>query len=110
MLHIGKTILDGAILSVIASVFLVAVLRFNPRLFLQDYPEDIRKQVSPKTEKEKRQSLIVGIPFPSVCYWHASFDSCRVGDSRHCDISFVRRLSSEPLARQATWPHCDTLC
>ncbi len=97
MLDIGKTILDGAILSVIASVFLLEVLRFNPRLFLQDYPEDVRKQATPKTEKEKRQSLI-WVPFPSVCHWHASFDSRRVGDCRHCDISFVRRLSSEPLA------------
>ena len=63
MLNLGKIILDGAILSVIASLILIAVLRFNPRLFLQDYPEDIQSQVPPKTEKEKRQSLIVGIPF-----------------------------------------------
>lgn len=57
MPNIGKTMLDGAILSVLASLFLIAVLRFNPRLFLQDYPEDIQKQVPPKTGKEKRQSL-----------------------------------------------------
>jgi len=63
MVSIGKTILDGAILSAMASLFLVAVLRFNPRLFLQDYPEDIQNQVLPKTDKEKRQSLVVGIPF-----------------------------------------------
>ena len=63
MLNPGKTILDGAILSVIASLILIAALRFNPRLFLQDYPEDIQNRVSPKTSREKRQSLIVGIPF-----------------------------------------------
>jgi hypothetical protein len=63
MLNIGKTILDGAILSVMASLFLAAILRFNPRLFLQDYPKDIQNRVPPKTEKEKRQSLVVGIPF-----------------------------------------------
>ena len=63
MINIAKIALDGAILSALASVFLFAVLRFNPRLFLQDYPESIQSQVPPKTEKEKRQSLIVGIPF-----------------------------------------------
>jgi len=63
MMNIGRTALDGAILSVMASLVLVAALRFNPRLFLQDYPEDIQKQVPPKTDKEKRQSLVVGIPF-----------------------------------------------
>ena len=63
MWNIGRTLLEGAILSVIASILLMAILRFNPRLFLQDYPEEIQNQVAPKTEKERRQSLIVGIPF-----------------------------------------------
>jgi len=63
MVDLGKTMLDGAILSAIASVFLAALLRFNPRLLLQDYPEDIQHRVAPKTEQEKRQSLRVGIPF-----------------------------------------------
>jgi hypothetical protein len=63
MWNIGRTLLEGAILSAIASILLIAILRFNPRLFLQDYPEEIQNQVPPKTEKEKRQSLIVGIPF-----------------------------------------------
>ena len=63
MWNIGRTLLEGAILSVIASILLIAILRFNPRLFLQDYPGEIQNQVAPKTEKEKRQSLIVGIPF-----------------------------------------------
>ena len=41
MVNMAKIALDGAILSALASVFLIAVLRFNPRLFLQDYPESI---------------------------------------------------------------------
>lgn len=54
---------DGAILSVLASLYLIIILRINPRLFLQDYPEHIQKQVPPKTPREKRLSLWVGIPF-----------------------------------------------
>lgn len=63
MPNMTKIIIDGTILSVLASLYLIAVLRFNPRLFLQDYPADIQDQVPPKTEAEKRQSLIVGAPF-----------------------------------------------
>jgi hypothetical protein len=63
MLDIGKILLDGAILSILASLFLIGTLCFNPRLFLQDYPQGIQSLVPAKTPKEKRQSLIVGIPF-----------------------------------------------
>jgi len=62
-MNMGKIILDGVILSVIASIFLIAVGHFNPRLFLDDYPEDIQKEAPQKTEKEKRQSILVKIPF-----------------------------------------------
>jgi hypothetical protein len=63
MVGIGKIILDGAILSLLASIFLIAILQFNPRLFLQDYPQTIQSKVPPKTKSEKRQSWIVGVPF-----------------------------------------------
>jgi len=63
MIDVSQTFLDGVLLSLIASIYLIGVLRFNPRLFLQDYPAVIQELVPPKTEQEKRQSLIIGIPF-----------------------------------------------
>lgn len=63
MINLSRTLTDGGILSLIASIYLMGVLRFNPRLFLQDYPEAIQSRVPPKTEAETRQSLIIGIPF-----------------------------------------------
>jgi hypothetical protein len=63
MANLSKIVVDGAILSIVASLFLMVVLRFNPRLFLQDYPEAIQDQVPPKTALEERQSLLIGIPF-----------------------------------------------
>ena len=63
MINISKILLDGALLSVLASISIVGILRFNPRLFLQDYPDEIQAVVPPKTDLEKRQSLITGIPF-----------------------------------------------
>jgi hypothetical protein len=56
-------LIDGAVLSLLASLYLLAVLWFNPRLFLQDYPPAIQAAVPPKTEQEKRLSLILGLPF-----------------------------------------------
>lgn len=63
MINISKILLGGALLSILSSILLIGILRFNPRLFLQDYPDEIQAAVPPKTDLEKRQSLISGIPF-----------------------------------------------
>jgi hypothetical protein len=63
MVSLRYVLIDGAILSLLASLYLMAVLWFNPRLFLQDYPAAIQAAVPPKTEQEKRLSLLVGLPF-----------------------------------------------
>lgn len=63
MLNISKILIDGAIVSAIASLYLLAVLYLNPRLFLQDYPEDIQRAVPQKTKEEKRLSIMLGTPF-----------------------------------------------
>ena len=63
MINISKILLDGALLSFLASITIIGILRLNPRLFLQDYPDEIQAVVPPKTDREKGQSLITGIPF-----------------------------------------------
>jgi len=63
MINFTKIIIDGSLLSVLASITILGILRFNPRLFLQDYPDEIQERVQPKTDQEKRLSLMVGIPF-----------------------------------------------
>jgi hypothetical protein len=61
-------LLDGAVLSVLATLFILVSLYVNPRIWLQDYPEGIQAAVPPKTEAEKRLSLIFGIPFLLVLF------------------------------------------
>lgn len=63
MLLIRNILLDGGVLSLLASLFIVVSLAINPRIWLHDYPKDIQAQVPPKTEQEKKLSLILGIPF-----------------------------------------------
>ncbi|WP_448701202.1 hypothetical protein ACFGVR_03660 [Mucilaginibacter sp. AW1-3] len=42
----------------------LAVMSFgNPRVMLQKYPPEIQKAVAPKTETEKKQTLIYSLPF-----------------------------------------------
>ena len=52
---------DGGILAVGACALIAALLRFNPRLFLRHFPEEIQRTQAPKTDAEKRHSIIGGI-------------------------------------------------
>jgi len=63
IIDVRKILFDGAIVSLVASAFLIVTLRINPRLWLQDYSQDIQDQVPPKTDRESRLSLILGLPF-----------------------------------------------
>jgi hypothetical protein len=50
-------------LSVVALTYLLVLLRFNPRIFLRHYPREIREIVPPKSDKERRISILLGVPF-----------------------------------------------
>jgi hypothetical protein len=72
---------DGALLSVVASTYLLVLLRFSPRMFLKHFPKEIREIVPPKSEKERRMSILLGVPlgllfigstFASALLWRAS--------------------------------------
>ena len=52
----------------LATVFLFALVLYNPRLMLQDYPPAIQEVVPPKTEQEKRLSTWLGLPFILVLF------------------------------------------
>jgi hypothetical protein len=71
-----RIVRDGALLSVVASTYLLVLLRFNPRIFLGHYPKEIRQVVPPKSGKEKRISLLLGLliaaPVTSALVWRTS--------------------------------------
>jgi len=52
---------DGGILALGACALIAGLLRFNPRLFLRHYPEELQRALPPKTPTEKRHSIIGGI-------------------------------------------------
>jgi len=49
-------IIYGIPCSFILSIVILAMLLYNPRLLLQDYPKDVQQKVPPKTPAEKRAS------------------------------------------------------
>lgn len=53
----------AAIYIVLATVLLVGLVLYNPRLMLQDYPPAIKAIVPPKTDAERRLSTWLGMPF-----------------------------------------------
>jgi hypothetical protein len=48
---------------VLATLFLLGLVLYSPRLMLQDYPPAIKAIVPPKTESEKKLSTWLGLPF-----------------------------------------------
>jgi len=63
MLSFERILIDGLILSAVATLIMLASMMVTPRIWLQDYPKPIQNQVPPKSEDEKRLSLAFGIPF-----------------------------------------------
>ncbi|MBZ0290142.1 MAG: nitroreductase [Anaerolineae bacterium] len=65
MLNLSKILMDGGLFAILGGVYLMLLMRINPRLFLSknDMPPDILAAVPPKTDDEKRLALILGIPF-----------------------------------------------
>ncbi|HLV36428.1 MAG TPA: hypothetical protein VKY59_14980 [Spirillospora sp.] len=63
MLSLERIVIDGILISLAIGVLIMGSLIYNPRLWLNDYPEAIRRQVPPLTPAEKRAQRIVLIPF-----------------------------------------------
>lgn len=76
MLKTTRIVQDGALLSVLASTYLLLVLRFNPRISLGHYPEEIQRIVPPRSEKERRTSLLLGMligaPVTATLLWRTA--------------------------------------
>ncbi len=63
MLNLIKTLKDGVILSLLASIWLILALWVSPRIFLHNYPPKIQEKVPERTQAERRLLFVFGIPF-----------------------------------------------
>jgi hypothetical protein len=60
-LSLNQVLLDGTILSLLTGIVVIASLRYNARLWLQDYPKPIREKVPPLNTVERRERRIVAV-------------------------------------------------
>lgn len=88
MLNITKIIIDGGIFSVIASLYLFVILYINPRLFLQDYPEDIQRAVPQKSSEERRVSILFGVPFLFLLFAGPLISTCTLKHQSGGELTF----------------------
>lgn len=65
-LFASRILIDGALLSFALGVVIIGSLYYNPRLWLQDYPAEIRARALPLTADEKRQRMFVAVLFFSI--------------------------------------------
>jgi hypothetical protein len=76
LLDTTRIVRDGVLLSVVGSTYLLLLLWFNPRIFLRHYPKEVREVVPPKSAKERRMSillgLLIGAPFTSALLWRTA--------------------------------------
>lgn len=56
-------LVDGLVFSVIIGAFVMGTLWYNPRLWLQDYPQVVKDKVPPMNDQEKRLQKIIVVPF-----------------------------------------------
>ncbi|HEY46853.1 MAG: hypothetical protein AMJ88_06855 [Anaerolineae bacterium SM23_ 63] len=89
MLNISKLIIDGGIFSAIASLYLFMVLYINPRLFLQDYPEDIQRAVPQKSREERRLSILLGTPFLLLLFAGPFISTLTLKHQSGGELSFI---------------------
>jgi hypothetical protein len=84
---ITKILIDGAILSSLASIWLILTLRVNPRIFLHDYPAKIQEKVPKKTEAERRLSYVFGVPFMLLLLLGSFFSTLSLKE--HGNVHFL---------------------
>jgi len=63
MIDVVWIVIEGLVYSSILSLIVMSAIYHNPRIELHNYPKDVQGAVHPQTEREKRQTSVVGIIF-----------------------------------------------
>ena len=62
MIFMERVLIDGLVLSAMFTAFVLGSLLWNYRLWIQDFPPDIRAMLPPKTAREKRLTAYLAVP------------------------------------------------
>lgn len=58
----------GGIISFLMAANIVISLLVNPRMWIQDLPEELQSRIPPKSDAEKRQTIYVLLPFMALMF------------------------------------------
>lgn len=79
MLNTELLLIDGTVLTLVFSVFVVGTILWKPRIWLQDFPADIQALIPPKTDEEKRLTVLFAVPFFIILFGGLGLSAARYG-------------------------------
>ncbi|KAA3658975.1 MAG: hypothetical protein DWQ04_23565 [Chloroflexi bacterium] len=56
-----RILIDGTLLALFFTLMATITAFINPRIALSDYPDDVKTAVPPRTKKEFRQGIVIGL-------------------------------------------------
>ena len=90
MIAFNRVLIDGFILSVIFTAYVFGTLKWNYRLWIQDFPADIRAMVPPKSDREKRMTVYMAIPLFLIILAGPLVSLLLVKSASGADLTFLR--------------------
>lgn len=94
MLSLTRILVDGLLLSLGLSVIIFVSLYANPRLWLQDFPKEIRAKLPPNTPQEKRIQRLMMIPFLALIVGVMYFSVMQLKVENGGSISFFTAFAN----------------
>jgi hypothetical protein len=67
-LALQRILINGTVLSLVLGVIVLGSLKYNARLWLQDYPKPIRDKVPPLSAIEKRDRAVVSVAVIGILF------------------------------------------
>jgi len=103
--------LGGVALSAVFFALVLATIRFNPEIMLNDYPPDVRAKFGPISPRAKKQRAAVSLLFLAVLVlaaWLAANDLASLAPSFRYRHAFVYALVMMQVFNLLDWLVLDT--
>ena len=88
LLDLRGILLNGLLLSLALGVIVLGSLKYNARLWLQDYPRPIRERVPPLSPAEKRDRVVVAVLLLVVLFGGVLLETLRLRASQAGALPF----------------------
>jgi hypothetical protein len=88
LLQLNRILLDGILLSLVLSAIVLGSLKYNPRLWLQDYPKAIRERVPPLSPREVRHRAVLVVLVLTVLIGGLALEALRLRNDQPGGLPF----------------------